>query len=171
MPDPRNIEKVLGTYETLYGTEMAVYMTQVQDKLVYTAGSPNAEAIKAQIDRIIDNKPGSLAKSGAYTGAVQGLPSPASAVMVFSLAESYKNAWGRMMGRLDPDVEKVLDDLTFDRPSAIGVCLAPSAGGVVLHFNIPMQEMLNVKTCFETRRQAEEKAWRKKVRQPTPPAE
>jgi hypothetical protein len=134
--------------ETLYGPEMVVYLAQVRDKLVYTVGYAKSDRLKAQIDKLLDGKAGSLTSSPAWQSATKGLSPAPAAVLVVSYADLLRVYMAQILGVMDPDLGKAIGEVKFDKPSGVGCTLAAAPKGVVLHANIPMQEMENLKTLF-----------------------
>jgi hypothetical protein len=139
---------MLKIIETIYGPELAVYVTQVQDKLVYTVGYTTTDALKAQIDKLLDKKAGDLVCSPAWRSATAGLPGASSGVMMFSLADTIKNVLTKVVAQLDPQVPQAAEAVKFDKPSGVGISFGPAPKGVIVYVNVPMQEMENIKTLI-----------------------
>ncbi len=140
---------ILGMIEAIYGPSLVTYMTQAGDTLIYTTGYPGTDAVKTQVDKVLDGGRGNYVPSAAYKDAVKGLPQGRSGVMLFSVADTVKIFMTAFLGRRAPEGENPLKGLEFDRASGIGMSFGPAQSGIAVHLHVPMQEMQNVKLLIE----------------------
>lgn len=134
--------------ERLYGPRMVGYLTQARDNLVYSLGWPESDALKKQVDKILDRKAGDFARSAAYRSAVKGLPLSRSSLTVFSISEMAKAMAPRIMGAVAGNAGAPKPGFEIKNPSAVGISLGPDQKGVAIHVNVPIQEMQNIKAIF-----------------------
>ncbi|HUW55238.1 MAG TPA: hypothetical protein VMZ92_01250, partial [Planctomycetota bacterium] len=120
-PEPMNPNvDMLGIVEAIYGPNVVAYLTQVKSTLVYSVGYPTSDALKAQMDGILDRRAGDLLRSEMYVEAVKGLPAQRSGVMVISPAEAMRLILGRFVGGAG-DEGNPLEGFEFEKRSGIGV--------------------------------------------------
>jgi len=139
-----------GIIKMLFGRTVVVYNAELVDKSLGTVGYAKSDALKTVIDRVLDGRKGGLAGSPAFADAVKGLPAARSGLFTMSVAEMYRLVLPpifklQMPGMNLPEFEKI----RFEHPSAAGASYGPSPGGMVVHVNVPVQEMLNVRTVFQ----------------------
>ncbi len=132
---------------SVYGDEVRVLSAAARDLRIYDICAPDSAGIKALIDHALDDKKGSLVGSSAFAEAVAGFPADRAAACVFSV-ESFLQKLPGLARYMNLPVEG-LRDVKFDKPSAIGLALAPAEKGVALYFNVPLQEMLNISKAVE----------------------
>jgi len=149
-PEPLDPNKdMMKMIEAMYGPALVSYVTQARDTAIYTMGYPTADVLKAQVDRILDGKPGSVMRSGPYQGAVKGLPANRSGVFVYSPALMLKTMMPKFMAAAEPGAHvDRLNDLKVENPSGVGVSFGPTGKGIAVDVNVPMQEMQNMKKLF-----------------------
>ena len=149
-PEPMNPDMdVLGMVEAIYGPKIVAYLTQARSTLVYSVGYETGDALKAQVDRILDHKRGGLADSEMYREALKGLPAGRSGVVVLSAADMMKLIMTTVIGRAAPEGKNPLEGLTFERASGIGMSFGPAQDGITVYLNVPMQEMQNIKALIK----------------------
>ncbi len=139
--------KMLKMFQGMYGESFVSYTARVKDAVVMDGGSKDTAPIKATIDRILDGKGGNLVNSTAFAEAVSGLPEKRAALIVMSFEDLMKTV-GKM-GLEIPGLDR-LAKVKVEKPAAIGMSVAPAEKGVVMDFNVPMQEMLNIRQFFTT---------------------
>ena len=149
-PEPMDPDAdVMGMIETMYGPKLVTYLAQARDTFIYTTGYATTDAVKTQVDKVLDGKRGNYVDSAAYKDAVKGLPTGRSWVMVFAAADMVKSFMSAFLGRRAPGGEDPLKGLEFERASGIGMSLGPAQNGMAIHLNVPMQEMQNLKKLIE----------------------
>ena len=136
---------VLKLVEGVYGKELVTYVTRAHDILVTTIGYPAIDAIKAQVDRILDNRHGDLAAGASYQNALQGLPAERCVESVFSLATMLRFSSAEQALVDGKDRAEVIDQVKFDRPAGIGLTVAPAGQDLAIDFNISIQEMQDIR--------------------------
>jgi len=130
---------MLKTMETMYGPKLVVYVTQVQDKLVYTFGYDKEDGLKAQIDKLLDHKPATSSVPPRGRAQRPACRPPAAGMAFIETAEMVKNFGSVFMGQMNPEVKKKVDDLKFDKPSGVGMCVVAAQKGFIIYCNVPMQ--------------------------------
>ena len=149
---------VLRLVETVYGPELVTYVTRARDMLIYTIGYPTTDTLKAQVDRILDNKHGSLVQSPDCQSALKGLPQECSVVTVFSLVTLLRFGPAEPALMTGKDREEAIRRIKFDRPAGIGLTIAPAEKGVAIDLNVSIQEIQDLREfILELKRQAEQK--------------
>jgi len=142
------VDQALKIIRALFGPAMVIYGAEAGGRSVGTVGYETSGALKTQIDRILDKKHGSLLTSQMWREAVAKLPAKRSAVMTLSVAEFYKVILPPMMEAHMPELAERFRKVEFERDSAAGISFGPVEGGAILHMNVPVQEMLNVREVF-----------------------
>jgi hypothetical protein len=161
---------VLRMVEAVYGPELAIYVTRARDVLVYTIGYPATDAIKAQVDRVLDNKQGDLVQSADYQSALKGLPQECSVMTAFSLATLLRFGPSEPALMTGKDREEAIRRIKFDRPAGVGLTVAPVGKDVAVDFNVSIQEMRDIREfVLELRRQAAQKQQPPKPKEPAKP--
>jgi hypothetical protein len=145
-PEKENDEQAktaMKAIQAMYGEQMLAFGTQVKDSLVMTVGEPDSKALKAEIDRLLDNKKGNLVTSAEYAAAVAGLPKDRAVVGVMSL-ENLILLFSKMSPRMGGG-ENAAANVKFEKPSAAGFAVTAVPKGFAVDFNVPIQEMLNIR--------------------------
>ena len=145
VPEPAHGPDVLKVVESIYGPELVAWITQVGGKLVYTVGYEKNDALKAQVDRVLDAKAGTLLGTEGWKAATEGLPQAQSLVVYLSAAELLRSVAGQFAGVIPADAAKALQDLKLEKVSGLGFSMGPAPKGVVMDCNVPIVEMLNLK--------------------------
>ena len=159
-----------------YGAELVQYTAVAGDKLIITVGYAKTDAIRTVIDRVLDGKKRGGADSSMMWREARGqLPAKCTAVLAVSpsvmlrtfVPPAMKAGLPREEGDLvQPGTVRMkamaeaLEKVTFEKPSAVGASFGPSAKGLAIHVNVPVQEMKNLKQVFETVRKADPAAKR-----------
>jgi hypothetical protein len=146
---------VLRLVEAVYGPELVSYVTRVRDILVTTIGYPTTDAIKAQADRILDNKHGDLTANVDYQNALKGLPAERCVESVFSLATMLRLASAEQALMTGKDRAEVIRQVKFDRPAGIGMTVAPAGQDLAIDFNVSIQEMQDIREFFREKSREE----------------
>jgi hypothetical protein len=139
-------KQMLKAMQAVYGDELIGFGAQLKDTLVISIGETTSAPIKAHLDRMLDGRKGNLLASPAWTQAVAALPKDRSIVTAVSVANLL--VFVTKMNQVPGMGGGRLDDLKLDKPSAVGVSLSPVEKGFAMDFNVPMQEMLNVKQAI-----------------------
>jgi hypothetical protein len=149
---------VLRLVEAVYGTELVIYVTRAHDVLVYTIGYPATDTLKAQVDRVLDNKHGDLVGSVDYQRALKGLPAERGVESVFSLATLLRFASAENSLMTGKDRQETIRQIKFDRPAGIGLTVAPAGKDVAVDLNVSIREMQDIRELvLELQRQAAQK--------------
>lgn len=146
--DPQT-KQMLELMKLVYGPEILGFLTQANDKFIYTVGYPDSDVLKAQVDKVLDDKTGDVAGQAAFQSAVAGLPAARAGVMMISISSMLKSFMAKIATRMEPGAEQPIRDIQFEKPSGIGMSVGPAQKGIAVHVNVPMEEMQNIKTFFE----------------------
>ena len=147
----------------IMGPEMRMYLARSGDVQLGTLGFADSGEIKTQIDRLLDARRGRIAVSPVFREAMRNLPESCTVRAAGSLAEVLRAGFPVFMDAQFPGVGREIRKVRFEKPSAAGVTIGPARQGLVLHLNVPVQEMKNTWKIFKATTESIEKHLREQI--------